>query len=188
MADEMSPLRARRREKILNAAERLFVAKGVQATTFERLAAEAGMSKVTVYGYFKEKDAVFAAVADRVAVRLFEAFSSALEGEGTVRDRVGNALIAKHRVVQRLVRESDHAQELFEAKSRTSSDRFLSTDADMINCIAKELASVTKNPKEMAALLFDASQGIANGADEFGRTERCIRSLMCLIDLEIGKE
>ncbi len=50
------------RRNILDAADKLFCKNGVEKTTMELLAAEAGYSKPTLYGYFKDKDEVYFAL------------------------------------------------------------------------------------------------------------------------------
>jgi TetR/AcrR family transcriptional regulator, mexJK operon transcriptional repressor len=54
-----------KRELILNAAERAFFAQGFSAATIEGIAADAGVSKVTVYGHFGDKETLFEAVITR---------------------------------------------------------------------------------------------------------------------------
>lgn len=56
------PGRPKDREKraaILEAAKRLFPSRGFDATSMEAIAAEAGVSKLTVYSHFKDKEALF---------------------------------------------------------------------------------------------------------------------------------
>jgi AcrR family transcriptional regulator len=55
-----------RRERLLDAAEVAFCAHGHERTTIGVLAAEAGVTRPTVYAYFASKDEVFRALADRV--------------------------------------------------------------------------------------------------------------------------
>lgn len=181
MANKLTPLREQRREKILDAAERLFVTDGVRATTIEGLAAAVGMSKVTVYSYFDDKDAIFAAVSDRVATRMAEVFLEALDADQSVRDRIADALVAKHRLVHELVRNSTHSRELFRAKDRTSIERFRELDRQMISAITEVLRPLEDEPGKLAKMLFDASQGIANGTSDFDTVEASIRSLVMLV-------
>lgn len=49
----------RKREAILRAARRLFLARGYDATNMEDVAAEAGVSKQTVYAHFVDKARLF---------------------------------------------------------------------------------------------------------------------------------
>lgn len=181
MTGTLSPLRAQRRQKILDTAEALFVADGVRATTIEGLAAAVGMSKVTVYSYFDDKDAVFAAVSDRVATRMEQVFFEALGSDGPVPDRIAAALVAKHRFIHDLVRQSTHADELFQAKNRTSTERFQVLDRAMMSAIANVLRPLEDAPDDLAKILFDASQGIANGASDFETVEAGIGALMKLV-------
>ena len=46
-------------EAILDASWRLFLARGVEAVTVDEIAAEAGVSKGTIYSYFADKHALF---------------------------------------------------------------------------------------------------------------------------------
>ena len=49
-------------ENILKAASKLFLRAGLQRTSMDKLAAEAGVSKQTLYTHFKNKDDIFRAV------------------------------------------------------------------------------------------------------------------------------
>jgi AcrR family transcriptional regulator len=69
--DDVSEFRLR----LCAAGERLFAQHGAEAVTMRQLAAELGVSPMTPYRYFKDKDEILAAV--RAAA--FNRFSSALE-------------------------------------------------------------------------------------------------------------
>jgi AcrR family transcriptional regulator len=64
------------RERLIDAAERLFAAHGLEAVTMRQLAAELGVSAMTPYRYFADKDAILAAVR----ARAFNRHAEALEG------------------------------------------------------------------------------------------------------------
>jgi AcrR family transcriptional regulator len=63
------------RDRLCAAAERLFAERGPDAVTMRQLAAELGVSPMTPYRYFQDKEAILAAV--RIAG--FERFAAALE-------------------------------------------------------------------------------------------------------------
>ncbi len=63
-------------ESILAAAERAFLAGGFGAVTMDRVAAQAGASKATVYAHFTGKEELFGAVVARVSERRFRGFSA----------------------------------------------------------------------------------------------------------------
>lgn len=54
-------------ETILVGAMREFLANGYAATSMDRVAAAAGVSKATVYSHFRDKEGLFAALVDRLA-------------------------------------------------------------------------------------------------------------------------
>lgn len=65
------------REKLIDAAERLFARKGLEAVTLRQLAAEVGVSPMTPYRYFADKNAILAAVRARAFTRHAEALEAA---------------------------------------------------------------------------------------------------------------
>ncbi|MFL5297170.1 MAG: TetR/AcrR family transcriptional regulator [Phenylobacterium sp.] len=63
------------RERLCEAAERLFAERGPDAVTMRQLAAELGVSPMTPYRYFRDKDDILAAVRTNG----FNRFADALE-------------------------------------------------------------------------------------------------------------
>ncbi|MCW5749580.1 MAG: TetR/AcrR family transcriptional regulator [Alphaproteobacteria bacterium] len=55
---------------ILEAATGLFLERGYRATSMDRIAASAGVSKITIYAHFSSKAALFAAIVEGLAGRL----------------------------------------------------------------------------------------------------------------------
>jgi len=53
------------REKILDAAETLFSRKGYYDTSMDEIVGESNLSKGAIYGYFKSKEELFAALQER---------------------------------------------------------------------------------------------------------------------------
>lgn len=65
------------RERLCEAAERLFAEQGLDAVTMRQLAAELGVSPMTPYRYFKDKDDILAAVRTNGFNRFAEALETA---------------------------------------------------------------------------------------------------------------
>src|SRR6185369_6617659 len=65
------------RERLCEAAERLFAEKGPDAVTMRQLAAELGVSPMTPYRYFQDKDDILAAVRTNGFNRFAEALETA---------------------------------------------------------------------------------------------------------------
>ena len=69
------------RERLIEAAERLFAEHGPQAVTMRQLASELGVSPMTPYRYFKDKDDILAAVRASGFSRFADAMEAAYAGE-----------------------------------------------------------------------------------------------------------
>jgi TetR/AcrR family transcriptional repressor of mexJK operon len=67
-----------KREQIRVAAQRLFLANGVAATSMDAIAAEAGVSKQTVYAHFHSKEALLNEVLEDLVTRRAAVWREAL--------------------------------------------------------------------------------------------------------------
>lgn len=74
------------RRNILDAADKLFCKNGVEKTTMEQLAAEAGYSKPTLYGYFKDKDEVYFALVLEFMEKIVVKVDKAIDDKATFAD------------------------------------------------------------------------------------------------------
>jgi AcrR family transcriptional regulator len=84
------------RERLVDAAERLFAQHGLEAVTMRQLAAELGVSPMTPYRYFADKDDILTAVRTRAFNRHAEALELAFEGGANTIERanaVGRAYL-----------------------------------------------------------------------------------------------
>ena len=73
-------------EQIIQGAMAEFLKRGYASTSMDRIATAAGVSKQTLYSYFQDKEALFAAIVERMASKQIELlFSNApLEGKPEV--------------------------------------------------------------------------------------------------------
>jgi AcrR family transcriptional regulator len=85
------------RERLCDAAERQFAAHGLEAVTMRQLAQDLGVSPMTPYRYFKDKDAILAAVRargfNRHADALEAAYAAAPPGKYERSQAVGEAYV-----------------------------------------------------------------------------------------------
>ncbi len=65
-----------RKDQIMNAAEEVFTRKGFDEARMDDIAEETGLSKGTLYLYFKSKDDLITAILDRIFQREFKAFEN----------------------------------------------------------------------------------------------------------------
>jgi AcrR family transcriptional regulator len=85
------------RDRLCEAAERLFAQNGLEAVTMRQLAADLGVSPMTPYRYFRDKDDILAAVRASGFNRFAEALESAYAGAASARAKasaVGDAYLA----------------------------------------------------------------------------------------------
>jgi AcrR family transcriptional regulator len=90
------PLRLSRKEKqaetrrlLLDAAERVFLRRGLQGSSVEEIAAEAGFTRGAFYSNFKSKDELFVELLqDRVYRQYAEMAEQAQDQPGTPRERL----------------------------------------------------------------------------------------------------
>jgi TetR/AcrR family transcriptional regulator len=75
--------REERRNAIVNAAQKIFLAKGVAGTTMDEIAAAAEVSKGTLYLYFKSKEELYIASSLQTLSRLVERYAAVAEQPGT---------------------------------------------------------------------------------------------------------
>ena len=78
------------RQRILDTADRLFYAEGVRAVGIDRIIAESGVAKMTLYSHFRSKDDLILAVLQYREPRFMAWFGESMErhvGEGM--DRLG---------------------------------------------------------------------------------------------------
>lgn len=103
------------RERLCDVAEQQFAEHGPDGVTLRQLAEALGVSSMTPYRYFADKDAILAAVRTRAFQRFSEAMEAALADGATVQ-RPGRAYIAfalEQRAAYRLM--FDTQQPTFEA-------------------------------------------------------------------------
>jgi AcrR family transcriptional regulator len=85
------------RERLCEAAERLFAERGPDAVTMRQLAAELGVSPMTPYRYFHDKDDILAAIRTNGFNRFAEALEKArdsAEGARAKGKAVGEAYVS----------------------------------------------------------------------------------------------
>jgi AcrR family transcriptional regulator len=88
-----------RRQQLLDIGRRLFAERGLDGTSIEEIAAQAGVSKPVVYEHFGGKEGLYAVVVDREVERFLTMATTLLKGEDT-RDKFEAAAIALLRYIE----------------------------------------------------------------------------------------
>jgi AcrR family transcriptional regulator len=144
LSDEASDVQAR----LLDAAESCFSQFGLTKTTMEDVARAAGMSRATVYRYFKNRDDLLMGVVER------EARSAAREIEKRLRGIRNPGEYIVEGIVQALdiVPKRPALSMLFLAETVGVTSRLLTTSARMVE-IALELVVPVMEPARQKGLL-----------------------------------
>ncbi|MEM9493244.1 MAG: TetR/AcrR family transcriptional regulator [Myxococcota bacterium] len=87
--------RQERRTAILDAAHKVFLSRGFDQATMDEIAAEAQLSKGTLYLYFKNKDDLFTALSTRMFIGLAGDFESLATSATTGLEAV-RAMLERH--------------------------------------------------------------------------------------------
>lgn len=112
-----------KREAIVAAAAEAFFMQGFAASSIEQIAADAGVSKVTIYNHFGDKRALFAAAVECECEKMRGYFSidTQVAGSSSIRERltaIGEAIVAflsQPKMVQfdrRIAAETQHEPEI----------------------------------------------------------------------------
>ena len=163
MNENSRRLSPERRARIVDAARHLILRQGLRATTMEAIAREAKIAKPTLYGYFPDKEAVFAAIIQALVSDIRAAVGAALNGEGDVVLRIGAALAAKYKVVAKLLEGSPHADELYSEHGRSVKAQFAAVEQEVEAAItgALQQAGVAR-PRPLTQLLLASAYGIGS--------------------------
>lgn len=167
-----------RRDKILEAALGQFLLNGLRGTSMEAIAKAAGVAKPTLYRYFPDKQALFEAIVAGLVGELREVAEKGLASPGTAAQRCAAALTAKHKTVFRLLENSPHAVELYEAPLGNARDALKALETWMIDEMTSAFAAEGRSDaRALAQLLHAAADGVARHAkhaEEIGPATRLL--------------
>lgn len=111
------PSDAAKREAIVAAASERFMNEGFAATSIEQVAADAGVSKVTIYNHFGDKRGLFTAAIERECQKMRGYFTLDQTPNGTIQERLSviagamAAFLSRPEMIQferRIAAETEH--------------------------------------------------------------------------------
>jgi len=94
IAERKEREKQQRREEIIQAAEKVFFSMGLENATMDDIAAEAELSKGTLYLYFKNKETLHVEVARRAIILLNKFTREAAEKVNTATEKLGQMGLA----------------------------------------------------------------------------------------------
>jgi len=145
--------------RILEASLVLFARHGFPRTSMADIAREAGIARATLYLHFRDKRAVFEALAASLVEDALASAQSAWRDDAALADNIAEAVLAKDLGFFRLMNETPHGSEL------------LAVDADLTRAHAERLDAGFKALLARRAAAIEAEGGSLaafDGADGFG--------------------
>jgi AcrR family transcriptional regulator len=177
------PKQARSRqtkEKIVQAATRLFEQRGYEKTTSNDIAADAGVSVGSFYVYFTDKRQLLLTIFDRVSDQLYKNIFDSFRPEQlfgpelvpSIRQAIANAIVDKkrHAGLHRVLSEMVLRDPEFSLRHKKAMDRSAERLRELIS-LAKKAGLTWDVDVDVAAFIvqrvvFDLSQDFVTGSVE----------------------
>ena len=140
------------RDRACVAAARLFADKGAEGVTMRELASALGVSAMTPYRYFRDKDDILAAVRARAFDRFAEILKNAYAGTGPVLERAQ----AKREAYVRFALEESATYRLMFDLSQPTEDQY----PDLVRAMMRARATMTSHVRDLVA------EGVLSGDPE----------------------
>lgn len=134
-----------KRQAITDAAKARFYRYGIQKTTMQEIASDAGMSVGTVYIYFRDKDEVIIACADAYEQEHRERIEMIEKSNDPADRRLRDYVLQRYRVAKATREGSDHSAEIARAVIRLVPNRLESESKMMLGTIGSLLAEGMKS-------------------------------------------
>lgn len=157
----------KRRDDLMNAAQRLFLEQGIPGTTIEQIALGADLSKGAFYRHFLSKEEVHLALCERFGRRFNESVRSAIakRPKGDWRGRISAWARAS---VAGLLDEGDLVNVLFHAHPIPPSvgwdDSVIEPLLDLLEAGAKQGAWELADSRLTAIFLYSGLHGVVDDA------------------------
>ncbi len=154
-----------KRAAILDAAKRMFTAHGFERVSMDQIAAEAGVSKLTVYSHFGDKETLFSAAISAKCEEQLEQGLFAVDPNSSLREQllgIGRAFVALinsaeslaiHRVVTTQPTPAKLGQLFWDAGPRRVQQAFESFLRDEIAAGALDIPEVHRAASQFFCML-----------------------------------
>ncbi len=126
-------------QKIIEAARKRFRYYGIQKTTMQEIAQDAGIAVGTLYLYFSNKDELVVACAEEFAERHREEIAAILASRHSAEEKLRKYVVARFRQAKEIRGNSRYAVEIARAVFRVKPDRLEEEGLLMWDAITKIL-------------------------------------------------
>jgi AcrR family transcriptional regulator len=161
-----------KRNRILDAAQNLFLRYGVKRTALDDVVREAGIAKGTLYLYFDSKDALFAAVAEQLCAEVLRNAEAAIASSSSSTSRIVGCLDAYIGSMHRLTAQSPHIAELTESKEALAAAIYGAFSRKMRDLLRKVLRDSGIERGDAVDMFFAAAIGTLKTGDSAAKPYR----------------
>ena len=157
-----------KRERVVAAAAKLFLGEGYGTTGMDAIASEAGVSKATVYSYYRDKASLFAEVMHRMCEEMGGDDLGALTGDSPQATLNAVAMVLVQRllesldraILQRVVAESNEFPELGQKFWATGPGKVEEFVAGYLGEARRKGTLAVKDPGRAAARFMGLVSGV----------------------------
>lgn len=162
---------ADRTDQILDSSLAVFCRYGFSKTTMKDLADAAGISRASLYLHFNNKEELFRAGSERAHATVMSEVETKLHSDGSVIQRITEAMTGYLRGLLEEISASPHGHELFNSNLNLSSDIAHASRERMSDLIAAALSEADRvgaidlsvtgaTSSELAGLIMSTVEGI----------------------------
>jgi AcrR family transcriptional regulator len=162
---DAAPEAGDKRDRILDAAQSLFLRYGVKRTSIDDVAREAGVAKGTVYLSFESKAALFAAIAERLCANVLSDALGIATGAAPLAERLVGVLDRAIGANHRLVAQSPHIAELTASKGALSATAFEALESEVRSLLAALLGEAGIACEGATDMVLAAAHGTLSTGD-----------------------
>ncbi len=182
-----------KRERVIEAAKRVFLRRGYRHVTMGDIALEAAMSRPALYLVYPSKAEIFAATLDDVLSNALVEVRAAVDREASVDRKLCGAFEVWCVRPYEMVLASPEAEDLLESSRTIAPAVFDAHGATFERIVARQLAPLARSPSrskpsalEAARLLNAAAVGFKQSARDVAQLRRMIASNLALVIAGLG--
>lgn len=184
-----------RRLAILESATRAFTAYGIRKTSMDDIARGAGVSRPALYLHFRNKEDIYRALVVAYYEEAVQAVAEALEGEGSVAEKLAAAFAVQGGEVVRLMLESPHGMELLDEGADSATDLIQAGEGWLAAVYSRWLerleaegqVTLTGPAEEIAATFTAALKGIKCAVLDYTTYKARMAQLAALMGAGLAK-
>ncbi|MGD9864366.1 MAG: TetR family transcriptional regulator [Pseudodonghicola sp.] len=178
-----------RQVAILHSAMQAFARYGFRKTSMDDIARGAGMSRPALYLHYRNKEDIYRGLMEFYYDHAAHAIADALEGAGSVAERLAAAFAAQGGEAAELMITSPHGREILDAGFALAGDVVAAGEARLAVVYAVWLAHaaetgqvrLTGEPEEIAATITSALKGIKKTVPDYPSYKTRVAQLAALM-------